>query len=57
MVITRNGNPEVVIIGAEDYEDMVDLMDTMAEELNPKFRKTLKKARREYERGEVGTAE
>jgi prevent-host-death family protein len=57
MVITRNGNPEVVLIGAEDYEDMIDLMDTMAEELSPKFRKALKKARQEYERGEVGTAE
>jgi antitoxin YefM len=57
MVITRNGNPEVVLIGAEDYEDMIDLMDTMAEELNPKFRKALQKARQEYERGEMGTAE
>jgi prevent-host-death family protein len=57
MVITRNGNPEVVLIGADDYEDMIDLMDTMSEELNPKFRKSLKKAREEYERGEVGTAE
>lgn len=57
MAITRNGNPEVILIGAEDYEDMIDLMDTMAEEVSPKFRKALKKARQEYEKGEVGTAE
>ena len=57
MVITRNGDPEVVLMGAEEYEDMIDLMDTMAEELSPKFRKALQKARQEYERGEVGTAE
>lgn len=57
MVITRNGNPEVILIGTEDYEDMIDLMDTMAEELSPKFQKALKKARQEYKRGEIGTAE
>ena len=57
MVVTRNDKPEMVLLGAEDYEGMIDLMDTMAEELNPKFRKALKKARQEYERGKVGTAE
>jgi len=42
------------ILGVEDYEDMID---TMAEQLDPKFQEQFKKSRKEYEEKKVGTIE
>lgn len=47
----------VIILGVENYEDIIDRIDTMAEQLDPKFQKELKQSRREHEKGEVGTIE
>ena len=47
----------VIILGIEDYEDMIDILDTMAEQLDPKFQEDLKQSRKEYEKKEVGTIE
>jgi len=36
---------------------MIDMIDTMAEQLDPKFQEQLKKSRKEYEEKKVGTIE
>lgn len=40
-VITKNGKPTAVILGATDFDDML-------EELDPEFQRTLKVAAKEY---------
>ena len=56
-LVTKAGKPMVVILGVEDYEDMIDMIDTMAEQLNPELQEQLKKSRKEYEEKKVGTIE
>ena len=56
-LVTKAGKPMAIILGVEDYEDIIDMVDTMAEQLDPKFQKELKESRKEYEKGEVGTIE
>ena len=56
-LVTKAGKPMAIILGVEDYEDIIDMVDTMAEQLDPKFQKGLKESRKEYEKGEVGTIE
>lgn len=41
----------------EDYEDLLDQLETMAEQLDPEFRKSLKQSMQEYRTGRVGTVE
>ena len=41
----------------EDYEDMIDMIDTMAEQLDPKCQEELKTSRKEYEERKAGTIE
>jgi len=36
---------------------MIDMIDTMAEQLDPKFQEELKTSRKEYEEKKVGTIE
>jgi prevent-host-death family protein len=43
-VITKSGKPTAVLIGASDYDDIV-------EELDPEFQKSLKVAAREHRAG------
>ncbi len=43
-VITKSGKPTAVLIGAEDFDDML-------EELDPEFQKSLKVAAKEYREG------
>jgi prevent-host-death family protein len=45
-VITKNGKPAAVLIGAEDFDDML-------EELDPEFQKSLKVAHQEYRAGKA----
>ena len=56
-LVTKAGKPMVVILGIEDYKDMIDMIDTMAEQLDPKFQEELKTSRKEYEEKKVGTIE
>lgn len=56
-LVTKAGKPMVVILGVEDYEDMIDMIDTMAEQLDPEFQEQLKKSKKEYEEGKIGTIE
>ena len=43
-VITKSGKPAAVLIGAEDFDDIL-------EELDPEFQKSLKVAAREHRAG------
>ena len=43
-MITRNGRPAAVLLGATDFDDIL-------EELDPEFQKTLRLASREYRAG------
>ena len=47
-VITKSGRPTAVLIGAEDFDDML-------EELDREFRKSLKVAAKEYRAGKSNT--
>jgi len=55
-LITKLGKPAVIMLAVEDYENLLDMVDTITEELDSKFQKDLEKARLEFERGKVGTA-
>lgn len=52
-LITKQSKPAAVLIGYEDYESLMDMMDTMAEELSPEFQTALQQAHEEYLQGEV----
>ena len=54
-LVKKGGKPMIVILGVEDYEDLLDAIDTMTEQMNPKFQADLRKSQEEYKRGEVGT--
>jgi prevent-host-death family protein len=45
-LITKSGKPTAVLLGASDYDDIL-------EELDPEFQKTLKVAAREYRAGKT----
>ena len=45
-VITKNGKPSAVLLGIEDFDDMV-------EELDSEFQKSLKIAAKEYRAGKA----
>ena len=47
-VITKGGKPTAVLLGIDDYDDIV-------EELDPTFQKSLKLGAKEYEAGEAVT--
>lgn len=47
-VITKSGKPTAVLLGAADFDDIV-------EELDPEFQKSLKVAAREYRAGKAVT--
>ena len=47
-VITKSGKPTAVILGASDYDDIL-------EELDPAFQKSLKAAHQEYKTGKSVT--
>ena len=52
-MIVEKGEPRVVVLSITEYENMVDLIDTMSEQLDNGFQKSLKKSMGEYKAGEV----
>ena len=56
-MITKLERPAVIMLAVEDYENLLDMLDTMAEELSPSFQRDLERSRLEYEQGQVGTLE
>ncbi len=51
-LITNRGNPAMVWLGVEDYENLVDMIDTMAEQLDPEFQKSLQEGYKEIKEGD-----
>jgi len=39
------------------HQDLLDQLDTMAEQIDPEFQKRLRQSMEEYRRGDVGTME
>lgn len=57
LVISKRGTPWAVILGIEDYEDLFDQLETVLEQLDPEFQKSLQRSIEEYRKGRVGTLE
>ena len=51
-LVKRRGKPVAVIMGIEEFEDMLEVAE---EEADPAFQVSLKKAKKEYELGETIT--
>jgi DNA anti-recombination protein RmuC len=49
--------PWAVILGIDAYEDLLDQLDTMAEQIDPDFQRSLQQSMEENRRGDVGTME
>ncbi len=53
-ILTKKGKPKVVILGVEDFED---LLEVAAEQADKEFQKTLRESYRQYKRGKVSSLE
>lgn len=51
-VLTKKGKPKVVLMGVEEYQD---LLEVLAEERDKKFQKPLKESAAQIRRGEVSS--
>jgi len=54
---TKRSATSAAILGIDAYEDLLDQLDTMAEQIDPEFQKSLPQSMEEYRRGDVGTME
>lgn len=57
LLITKRHEPWAVVMGIDTYEDLLDQLDTLAEQVDPEFQKSLRQSMEEYRRGDVGTVE
>ncbi len=57
LLVTKRREPWAVILGIDAYEDLLDQLDTMAEQMDPQFQKSLQQSMEEYKRGDFGTME
>lgn len=53
-ILTKKGKPKVVILGVEDFEDLLEIA---AEQADKEFQKTLRESYRQYKRGKVSSLE
>ena len=53
-ILTKKGTPKVVILGVEDFED---LLEVAAEQQDKDWQKALREATRQYKRGQVSSME
>jgi len=51
-VLTKKGKPKIVLVGVEEYEDLLEIL---AEERDRNFRKALKESAAQVKRGEVSS--
>ena len=51
-VLTKKGKPKIVLVGVEEYEDLLEIL---AEERDREFRKALKESAAQVKRGEVSS--
>ena len=56
-LVTKRREPWAIILGIDVYEDLLDQLNTMAEQIDPGFQKSLQQSMEEYRRGDVGTME
>ncbi len=54
---TKRSVTSAEILGIDASEDLLDQLDTMAEQIDPEFQKSLGQSMEEYIRGDVGTME
>ena len=52
-IIKRAGIPAAILLSIADYEDVQDMLDTVAEQKDPVFRQSLVAARKEIQAGGV----
>ena len=57
ILVSKQKTPWAVVLGVEDYQDLLDQLETMAEQLDPEFQKSLRESMEEYHTGRVGTVE
>ncbi len=53
-ILTKKGKPKVVILGVEDFEDLLEIA---AEQADKEFQRTLRESYRKYKRGKVSSLE
>ena len=51
-VLTKKGKPKVVILGVEDFQD---LLEVAAEQQDKELQRALRESARQYRRGEVSS--
>ena len=51
-VLTKKGKPKIVLVGVEEYEDLLEIL---AEERDREFRKALKESAAQVKRWEVSS--
>ena len=51
-VLTKKGKPKIVLVGVEEYEDLLEIL---AEERDREFRRALKESAAQVKRGEVSS--
>ena len=51
-VLTKKGKPKIVLVGVDEYEDLLEIL---AEERDRNFRKALKESAAQVKRGEVSS--
>ena len=51
-ILTKKGKPKVVLVGVEEYEDLLEIL---AEERDREFQKALKESGAQIKRGEVSS--
>lgn len=51
-ILTKKGRPKVVLVGVEEYEDLLEIL---AEERDREFQKALRESAAQIKRGEVSS--
>lgn len=51
-IVTKKGKPKVVLVGVEEYQDLLELL---AEQRDRAFQKALRESARQIRRGEVSS--
>lgn len=54
-LITRHDKPAVIMLSVEDYEDLLDAVDTMLEQMDPEFQKSLNQGMTAFQAGRGAT--
>ena len=56
-IVTRMGHPRAVVLGIEQYRDLLEEIDIKAEQTDPDFQAALAEARQDIELGRTLTLE